>query len=323
MLEYQEQIFDNDGQHIENFCAGFESIIDQYLNKGTQVEIGGCESYTTAVMKANDLNWDATKGLEGFLGDGIKKIYEMIKNFFKGIWNFFFGSSKVVSDAKKNADDIETILKDSKFKRSLDESLATSSMSFDQAMNKARRNGASLDELEADLKKDREASKMIDNAVNRITGVFSYKNEPDQANAGKYRDELDKFGSVMLELLGPMYSYTSYNKLATSFGDVSLATIGTRYNSLRAESIVGLVAAAKVALVNSESALKELERTVEGIRHKAEKEKTRDTEYKAQQALRLVNLAMRRTAHILTVLAKNIKIINEQTEIIKKIGVFA
>lgn len=323
MLEYQEDIINNEAQHIENFCAGFESIIVQYRNNGTQVEIGGCEAYTTTVMKANDLNWDATKGLEGFLGDGIKKIYEMIKNFFKGIWNFFFGSSKVVSDAKKNADDIETILKDSNFKRSLNESLANASLSMDLAMQKARRNGTNLDQLEADLKKDREASKMIDNAVGRIGAVFSYKIETEHANAGKYRDELDKFGNTMLELLGTSYSYSAYRKLSEGFSEISLATIRTNYSTTRAEGIVALVAAAKVALVNSESALKELERTVEGIRHKAEKEKTRDTEYKAQQALRLVNLAMRRTAHILTVLAKNIKIINEQTEIIKKVGVFA
>lgn len=322
MLEYQEELINNEADHIENFCAGFESIISQYLNKGTQVEIGGCEAYTTTIMKANNLNWDATQGLEGFLGDGIKKIYEMIKNFFKGIWNFFFGPSKAAQTAKNDADEISEILKDSGFRSSLDESLKNSNLSFDLAMNKAKTKTTTLDQLESDLKKDREASKMIDNAAIRIDNMFSFGTKAKGDTKGKYADELSNFNSTLNDLLGTGYSFPTYKKLLEGFGKLAQESISLKYQSTRAESIITITKIGKDTLGLAENALKELERSVEAVRHKAEKEKTRDTEYKAQQALRLINMAIRRVAHIMTVFAKNLKIIKEQMKIIKDINVF-
>lgn len=322
MLEYQADIFENEADSIENFCAGFESIINQYQRNGAQVQIGGCEAYTTSIMKTNGLNWDATQGFEGFLGDGIKKIYEMIKNFFKGIWNFFFGPSKAAQTAKADADEIESILKDGGFKKALDESLENADKSFNIAMDKIRSKSEDLDKLESDLKKDREASKMLDNAVNRIGALFSIKSDKGYDNPGKYQEEMDKFKTTLNELLPGVNTFAAYSNLLSAFNSLGFSAIGTKYNHSRTKAIEELAEKGKVILGNSESALKELERAVDGIRHQAEKEKSRDREYKAQQALRLINIALRRVAHIMTVLAKNLKIIKEQMAIIKSLNVF-
>lgn len=86
----EEDIIESDLQHIDNFVEGFESIINQYRSKG-MVNYSGCESYTIGIMKANSLTTNVYSGFENFITDGIKKLWEMIKNMCKSIYQFFFG----------------------------------------------------------------------------------------------------------------------------------------------------------------------------------------------------------------------------------------
>lgn len=97
---------EQDSAHIESFINGFESIIKQKSRNGF-VDIGGCETYTTGVMLANGVKFqDTYDGFENFIAEGIKKLWEMVSSFFKGIWNFFFGSDKKLENAKKDAKEI-------------------------------------------------------------------------------------------------------------------------------------------------------------------------------------------------------------------------
>ena len=86
----EEDVIESDLQHIDNFVEGFESIINQYRSKG-MVNYSGFESYTIGVMKANSLTTNVYNGFENFITDGIKKLWEMIKNMCKSIYQFFFG----------------------------------------------------------------------------------------------------------------------------------------------------------------------------------------------------------------------------------------
>ena len=95
-----------------------------------------------------------------------------------------------------------------------------------------------------------------------------------------------------------------------------------RLASTRIQGIDNVSKGAAELFNYAENALKEIERAVEQIRNKAERSKDHEVEYKAQQALRLTNMATRRIAHILTVIGKNLKIIKEQMEIIDKVNVF-
>lgn len=91
--------------HIVNFINGFESIIKQNTFKH-YIEVGGVESYTVGVMTAEGTAVNLITGAENFISDGVKKLWEMVSNFFKGIWNFFFGSEKKADQAVKQTEEI-------------------------------------------------------------------------------------------------------------------------------------------------------------------------------------------------------------------------
>lgn len=318
MIEYQAEVFENEGQHIDNFCAGFESIIDQYVNKGTQVVISGCESYTTSVMKANGLTPDTTGGLENFITDGLKKIYEMIKNFFKGIWNFFFGPSKTAQNAKKDAEEISDILKDTSFKKKFEEDMKEYAPLFTVDFKTERSNSNVWDKFNADQKKDIESYKLIDNAVNRLKQYFDLHKEAGKGISSAARTDLNKYRTKMTELLGgDAPKFTDYDKMMGSITAIQVDVANLKYNMGLANGFTSMVNEAKKAMELAERTFKEFERSVELIKHKAERQKNRDVEYAAQQALRLTNIAMQRSAHVLSVLARNLKIVKEQMDDIK------
>lgn len=91
--------------HIVNFINGFESIVKQNKFKH-YIEVGGIESYTIGVMTAEGTAVDLITGAENFISNGVKKLWEMVSNFFKGIWNFFFGSEKKAEKAVTQTEEI-------------------------------------------------------------------------------------------------------------------------------------------------------------------------------------------------------------------------
>lgn len=296
---------EQDSAHIESFINGFESIIKQKSRNGF-VDIGGCETYTTGVMLANGVKFqDTYDGFENFIAEGIKKLWEMVSSFFKGIWNFFFGSEKTAAKSKVDADDLLKTLKE--HGNIIDKSLG--------------KNYTDLDKLSGDLKKDAEASKLIDNAVKRIEKVLSYSPISKDSNNGHFIGRFRDYQKNMVGLIGNDFPRAATDKLARRFGDLTVAAVDTRFNQTRASSIVEMIELLKPIITEAEDTLKEIDRTVQIIKNKAERANSHQEEYKAQQALRLTNMAMRGIAHILAVVCKNVKIIKDQSKIIADLNV--
>ena len=103
--------FDSTAELIENFVEGFESIVTQFRNNG-KVNNHGFESLTIGVLRANGMQWNVEAGLENFITASAKKIYDMIVNFFKSIYNFLFGKEKKIDETQKNFDQIKNKLND-------------------------------------------------------------------------------------------------------------------------------------------------------------------------------------------------------------------
>lgn len=136
---------ESDHQHIMSFIDGFESMIKQYRENGS-VNIGGMEGYSVGVLRANSLQYDVTKGFENFIVDGIKKLCEMISDFFKAIWNFFFGSDKKAAKAEEDAK--ETKVKVSKVKKAVNETPSNPSTDIDYSrIKKINAHGKRIKEL--------------------------------------------------------------------------------------------------------------------------------------------------------------------------------
>lgn len=91
-----------ENDHVMNFLNGFESIVKQAKYRGI-AEIGGCETYTVGVMRAEGIGWSGISGQENFISESVKKLWEMVNNFFKGVWNFFFSAEKVADKAEEKA----------------------------------------------------------------------------------------------------------------------------------------------------------------------------------------------------------------------------
>lgn len=111
MLELQG--FESDSNHIDKYVQGFESLIQKQKQYGRILEMTGAESYTATVNKLNDITQTPMHGMENFVSNTAKKIWEMITAFSKRIWEFFFSKNKndnmtmkedheVVADELKN-----------------------------------------------------------------------------------------------------------------------------------------------------------------------------------------------------------------------------
>lgn len=87
--------------NITKFVNGFESIIRQKASN-TSVIIGGVESHTTGIMRAEGIGYNQYAGHENFVTEGIKKLYDMIVYFLKSVWNFFFGNTRWAMETKSN-----------------------------------------------------------------------------------------------------------------------------------------------------------------------------------------------------------------------------
>lgn len=101
MSEYT--FIQEDNELINNFCAGFESLLD---TRHSPNQFVGNEGVCYWLMKASELETHA--GKENFLVDGIKKFWDMIVNSLKAVKNFFFGENK-----KKTEKAIESLNKPS------------------------------------------------------------------------------------------------------------------------------------------------------------------------------------------------------------------
>lgn len=94
--------------HIVSFINGFESIVKQHQFKH-YVEVGGVESYAIGVMRAEGESVDLIIGAENFISNGIKKLWEMVSNFSKSVWAYFFGSEKKAETAVKETEEIKKV----------------------------------------------------------------------------------------------------------------------------------------------------------------------------------------------------------------------
>lgn len=94
--------------HIVSFINGFESIVKQHQFKH-YVDVGGVESYAVGVMRAEGVSVDLITGAENFISNGIKKLWEMVSNFAKNVWGYFFGSEKKAETAVKEAEDVKKV----------------------------------------------------------------------------------------------------------------------------------------------------------------------------------------------------------------------
>lgn len=102
MFETFEEVTKNESEHIRSFVNGFESITQQF-RCGDKMEIGGCEAYAVGVFSASGMpTIPAQGGFENFVVNGIKKLYEMVKTFLAGVWNFFFGKTRWGIETKNN-----------------------------------------------------------------------------------------------------------------------------------------------------------------------------------------------------------------------------
>ena len=99
---------DQEHSHIVSFINGFESIVKQHQLKH-YVDVGGVESYTIGVMRAEGESVDLVIGTENFISNGIKKLWEMVSNFSKSVWAYFFGSEKKADTAVKETEQIKKV----------------------------------------------------------------------------------------------------------------------------------------------------------------------------------------------------------------------
>ena len=99
---------DQEHSHIVSFINGFESIVKQHQLKH-YVDVGGVESYTIGVMRAEGESVDLVIGTENFISNGIKKLWEMVSNFSKSVWAYFFGSEKKAETAVKETEEIKKV----------------------------------------------------------------------------------------------------------------------------------------------------------------------------------------------------------------------
>lgn len=102
MFDTFEDQLTNESEHIRSFVDGFESIAQQYRCNGA-VQIGGCEAYAGGVFSASGMETMPVQGgFENFVTNGLKKLYEMVKAFLAGVWNFFFGKTRWGIETKTN-----------------------------------------------------------------------------------------------------------------------------------------------------------------------------------------------------------------------------
>lgn len=102
MFETFEEATKNESEHIRSFVNGFESMTLQF-RCGSEMEIGGCEAYAVGVFSASGMPTVPVQGgFENFVVNGLKKLYEMVKAFLAGVWNFFFGKTRWAIETKTN-----------------------------------------------------------------------------------------------------------------------------------------------------------------------------------------------------------------------------
>lgn len=102
MFETFEEVTQSESEHIRSFVQGFESISQQF-RCGSKMEIGGCEAYAVGVFSASGMeSIPVVGGFENFVTNGLKKLYEMVKAFLAGVWNFFFGKTRLGVETKTN-----------------------------------------------------------------------------------------------------------------------------------------------------------------------------------------------------------------------------
>lgn len=94
-MEFQNIM--QDDELVQNFCAGFESLIK---TNHAPHQFVGFESFCHYALKADDL--DTHVGSEGFIKDVFVKFWNMIVRAYKAVKNFFFGDSE---KKVKNAED--------------------------------------------------------------------------------------------------------------------------------------------------------------------------------------------------------------------------
>lgn len=103
----ESNFIDSESDHIINFINGFESMISQYRERGDIYDQTGFESYTKGVMRANNLPLTPNAGFENFVTKGLSKLWEMVKNFFKNVFGFFFGKENKAKKIEENNKEIK------------------------------------------------------------------------------------------------------------------------------------------------------------------------------------------------------------------------
>lgn len=239
-----------DTQHVELVVQGLLDTINGHESYG----LSGAQQYLQATLAAAGMLRPAeVAGNEGFvsaIGDGIRKTWEYIKNFFKGIYNAIFkkkvkdSNEQVKTEIKKT----EEVIKQAEKKPSNDEETQKILKAFWKRVDEVKAKDAK-EKLEAEMEKlkTKPPAEQASAVPNMINEVFKADVEDN--------DKLKSHGAALKEAVAELEKLKEEHAKTEDRGDLA-GSIQTYVNGL-----IGLPEVSTITDLNSANAfLSKLER---------------------------------------------------------------
>ena len=219
MYDQEQDYGVSDPHHTEMMFSALTSTIGR-LNGMESFGITPAQVYARSVLEANGLLSPAERisGNESFfgaVGSAIKSVWEVIANIFKGIFNFFFGSSEG-SVSKKEDAAIQSL-----------EATAAEMKVVDERLAKNKQ------EYQAFLKKDREE---MDAATVKRQEKYAEDEKKWQEDKAKRQEELNQISARAEKAslrLTALVSATTENKYAGTPFDTLYSTMHTALSKMK------------------------------------------------------------------------------------------